>query len=99
MPDAVATDGMLDLCTFKEGSLLNGLRYLSVVVLGQHRSWSDCVSGQVKKVRLESDGEVPFQLDGDPGGCLPVEIEVLPERLTQIVDRQWATQNGFVLEG
>jgi diacylglycerol kinase (ATP) len=36
-------------------------------------------------VRIESDVPVPYQLDGDPGGYLPLEIEVLPNRLTLIV--------------
>ena len=30
-----------------------------------------------------------FQLDGDPGGTLPVEIEVLPKRLNMIVPKKW----------
>jgi diacylglycerol kinase family enzyme len=28
---------------------------------------------------------VPFQLDGDPGGYLPVDVRVLPRRLTLVV--------------
>jgi diacylglycerol kinase family enzyme len=33
-------------------------------------------------VRVESIQPVPFQIDGDPGGVLPLEIEVLPGRMT-----------------
>ncbi|HRX80202.1 MAG: hypothetical protein H6821_07675 [Planctomycetaceae bacterium] len=87
-PDAVGNDGLLDVCTFKDGSLWNGLRYLSGVILGQHASWDDCVTVRAEKIRIESDEPVPLQLDGDPGGFLPVEIEVLPSHLTLLVPKQ-----------
>ncbi|MBP85843.1 MAG: protein BmrU [Planctomycetaceae bacterium] len=84
-PGASGHDGLLDVCTFKEGSLWNGLRYLSGVLLGQHESWEDCVATRATRVRIDAAGEAPYQLDGDPGGMLPVDIEVLPERLTLLV--------------
>ncbi|MFV1967946.1 MAG: diacylglycerol kinase family protein [Pirellulaceae bacterium] len=90
-PDARGTDGLLDVCTFKEGSLWNGLRYLSGVLLGQHQSWSDCVTVRTRRLRLESVEPVPYQQDGDPGGFLPLNIEVLPERLTLWVPRHVAS--------
>jgi diacylglycerol kinase family enzyme len=34
---------------------------------------------------VDSEEEVPYQLDGDPGGVLPLEIEALPGRLTLVV--------------
>ena len=37
-----------------------------------------------KTIRIESDVDVPYQMDGDPGGVLPVEIEVLPQRVTLV---------------
>ena len=94
-PHAVGTDGLMDVCSFKEGSFLAGLWYLTGIVLGQHESWSDCVRQRCTRLRIESDGPVPYQLDGDPGGFLPVEIEILPSRLTLLVDEAWACRNGF----
>ena len=93
-PDAVGTDGRLDVCTFQEGSFWSGLRYLTGVVLGQHESWDECKTARATRVRIESDGEVPFQLDGDPGGNLPVEIEVLPGRLRMVVGEEWVAKEG-----
>ena len=57
--------------------------------------WADCVMKPVKRLRLESDEPVPYQLDGDPGGFLPVDLEVLPGRLTLIVPQLWAEQQGL----
>src|SRR5262245_15831432 len=89
-PDASGTDGLLDVCTFKEGSLWHALLYLGGVMLGQHESMQDFVRVKTGRLRIKSDGPVPYQLDGDPGGELPVEIRVLPKRLNLIVSRAWA---------
>jgi diacylglycerol kinase family enzyme len=94
-PGASPHDGLLDVCTFKEGSLLSGLMYLGGVALGQHVRWQDFVTIRATEVRIESDVPVPFQLDGDPGGHLPLEIRVLPGRLTLVVDAAWAGRNGY----
>jgi diacylglycerol kinase (ATP) len=84
-PWADATDGALDLCTFEGGSLWNGLRYLVAAQVGWHRRLRDCVVSRVRRLRIGSDRPVMYQLDGDPGGSLPLEIEVLPRRVTLVV--------------
>jgi len=94
-PDADNRDGLLDLCTFKHGSLGQGLRYLSGLLAGDCDSWKDCQRKRVRKVRLESEHPVPVQLDGDPAGFLPLDIEILPQRLTVLVSPEWAAKNGF----
>jgi len=95
-PQASGTDGLLDVCTFKEGSLWYGLVYLGGVMLGQHEGMQDFVRVQTRRLRVEADGAAPYQLDGDPGGDLPVEFSVLPGRLTMLVARSWAERQGFV---
>ena len=85
--DAVGHDGLLNVCTFGNGSLWHGLRYLGYVALGRHRGLPDFRAVLATRVRIESDEPVPYQLDGDPGGFLPMEIEVLPERLTLLAPR------------
>ncbi len=83
-PDAVGTDGLLDACTFGSGSFWHALRYLGYVVTRRHRGLSDYSSTHVRRARIESDEPVPYQLDGDPGGFLPLTIEVLPKRFTLV---------------
>jgi diacylglycerol kinase family enzyme len=97
-PQASGTDGLLDVCTFKEGSLWSGLLYLGGVMLGQHEEMQDFVSLKTRRVRIEAVGPAPYQLDGDPGGDLPVEIGISPGRLTMLVSRKWAMSNGFQLD-
>ena len=88
-PDAVGTDGILDLCAFDGGSLFAGLRYVAGAQFGaRHRRMADCQMGLGRRFRITSDEPVAYQLDGDPGGLLPLEVEVLPNRLTLVVPRQ-----------
>ncbi len=78
---AVDDDGFLDVCTFRGGSLWLGLLYLWAVITRSHKRHSDCRIGKCESLRLESKHEVPYQLDGDYGGVLPVDIRVLPKRV------------------
>jgi diacylglycerol kinase family enzyme len=81
-PEADGCDGLLDACAFRQGSFWHGLRYLAAVTRHQHRQLADCSSSRVRRLRVESERPVPYQVDGDPGGILPLEIEVLPGRMT-----------------
>jgi diacylglycerol kinase (ATP) len=92
-PSAKGTDGQLDLCAFKGGSLVSGLTYLTGVIFGQHEKWEDCIQSRAVQLVLESQKPVPYQLDGDPGGKLPVKIGVLPGRLRVLVPPQFAERS------
>lgn len=92
---ADAMDGKLDLCAFRGGNLFNGMIYLLGIVLRRHRRWKDTRVEVVEKIRIEADESVPYQIDGDPGGFLPLEIEIIPKRLNINVPKKWASQHGI----
>lgn len=81
-PGATPDDGLLDVCAFERGSVWAGLQYVAAAQLGLHDRMPDCVLRRGRRFRIESDQPVPYQLDGDPGGFLPVDVEVLPGRMT-----------------
>lgn len=83
--EANPEDGVLDLCTFRGGSLFRGLFYLVSVLLRRHKNWTNSKTYHFTKLTMESDEEVPYQLDGDPGGTLPLTIEVVQGGVTLIV--------------
>lgn len=89
-PRADCTDGLLDVCAFRRGSLWHGLQYTAAVLLGQHQAMADCTIRRVQRLRITSQAEVPYQLDGDPGGLLPVDVEVLSGRLALVVPARQA---------
>lgn len=94
--DADARDGRLDLCTFRGGNLMRGLYYLATILAGGHRRWTSSHLQRFTRLRIESDSHekpVPYQLDGDPGGVLPVEIEVLPKFIRVVVSNAWIDEN------
>jgi len=91
-PGASEFDGQLNVCTFRQGSLWHGLRYLTGVVFQQHHHWDDVQIDLATEVRIESDGEAHYQLDGDPGGSLPVDVRILPGRLALFAPTEWLTE-------
>lgn len=85
-PQADPHDGLLDVCTFEKSGVAFGMGYLFRLFLRSHQSMSGFAHRRAGKIVIESPGEdIPFQIDGDPGGVLPLTIEVLPERLTLLV--------------
>lgn len=90
-PQADGTDGLLDMCAFRRHSLWHGLRYLAAVVLRRHQRMKDCAVRRIRRMRVTASEPVPYQVDGDPGGMLPLEVEVLPGRLTVVVPAAAAT--------
>jgi diacylglycerol kinase (ATP) len=92
-PNAEGDDGLLDVCTFGRGSFGRGLWYLMNVVAGRHHRLADCTMLRAKRIRIESDMPVPYNLDGDHCGFLPLDIEIVPEHLTLLVPPGWAQQH------
>jgi diacylglycerol kinase (ATP) len=91
IPAADSSDGLLDLITFQQGGLISGLKYVSAVYFERHRASPHVTVRKARRIRVESSVPVPYQIDGDPGGMLPVEIEVLPGRLRVLVAETFAT--------
>ncbi len=84
-PESDGSDGLLDVCAFGRGHLWHTLKLAAAVLLGRHQRLADWTWRRVRRLRLTSDGQVPYQLDGDPAGLLPLDLEVLPGRVTLVV--------------
>jgi diacylglycerol kinase (ATP) len=84
-PCAKGDDGRLDMCAFEGCGFWAGLRYLIGVYTQRQTRMGDCIVAQATQIQIDADQPVQYQLDGDPGGCLPLTIEVLPRRMTVIV--------------
>lgn len=95
-PEAVGDDGLFDVTTFSRGSLWHGLRYVSHALVRRQHRLPDYKSARASRVRIEADEPVPYQLDGDPGGYLPLEIEMVPSRVTLLVAQAAARARGLV---
>jgi diacylglycerol kinase (ATP) len=84
-PQSDGSDGLLDLCAFRRSRFW---KTLATVVLRRQQRSADWAACRVRRLRITSDAVVPYQLDGDPGGWLPLDIEVLPARLTMLIPQE-----------
>lgn len=80
-PDAVGDDGRLDVIAFRRGSVWAGLRYVFGIATASHLRYRDVIRRRGGSITLTARGSVPYQLDGDYAGHLPVQIECLPGRV------------------
>ncbi len=87
-PDAKSDDGLIDICAFKHGGFIRGLVYFARLRTRTHANLSDFLHVRSSKFRIEAsptqNAKVSYQLDGDWGGYLPLEVESLPNRLCTI---------------
>lgn len=99
-PHAVGIDGLLDTCVLGKGSFPSGMWYLGNVLMRRHHLLSSVRTARSPSFRIEAvdELEVPYQIDGDPGGVLPVEVSSVPERLQVVVDPKIAAALGFCTE-
>lgn len=85
-PQADPHDGLLDVCTFDRGGILYGLGYFSRLGMKSHQSMVGFNHTRLEHFRVEADGEdTPYQIDGDPGGVLPLDVSVIRDRLSLLV--------------
>ena len=80
-----AEDGLLDVCVFERPGRLELIRYVAAVLTRRHRKLPDFFHRQARRVRISSLEPAPMQTDGDPAGCLPRIVEVLPSALPLVV--------------
>ncbi|HUG19120.1 MAG TPA: diacylglycerol kinase family protein [Planctomycetaceae bacterium] len=90
--EASPFDGVLDLRLFEKGSRLSTISYAISVLLGRHDRRKDVRCLQGRSFRIESDVPVPLQLDGDPFGHTPVDLELGPDRAALIVPENYFHQ-------
>jgi len=87
-PSAKEDDGTLDHVLFRGGTVFHGVFYTALAqCFSLHRFLPTVQLGQHTRYRITSNESIPFQLDGDPGGELPLEIEIVPNRFTFLVPR------------
>ena len=78
-PDARDDDGFFDVIAFRSGSIASGLGYVTQITFGRHLNNDSVFRARGKSVTIESETRVPFQLDGDYAGRLPVKIDMSPQ--------------------
>lgn len=83
-PAATADDGRLDWLVLQRPGLAPLLAYCWTAYRGRHLRRADVSAGQATRLRVTAATPTPVQLDGDPWGTTPVEVEIVPRALTVI---------------
>jgi diacylglycerol kinase family enzyme len=86
-PDARLDEAQLQVVVFRGRRRVDYLRYLSAVVRGAHLRLEDVESWKTRALTVESDSPVFYQIDGELGGELPLELEVRDRALSVVLPR------------
>lgn len=84
-PDAVADDGLLDVCAIDPLSLPQALLRLPFVIIGKHTGMKVVHMSRRRSVLIESNDPMPAQIDGEVLVDQRFEISILPEAIECVV--------------
>lgn len=80
--EARPDDGLLDICCLNGVSHGRLLRYAWAAFQGKLDGLKDVAYYRGRQIMLEADEPIPFQIDGESWGKLPVTIEVKPQAVS-----------------
>ena len=78
---ASLTDGLLNVLVFKNQSPWDLLRYMHAILIGHHTELDDVEYFQSSSLKLQAEGPVPYELDGEMMGFLPLDFTLNREAL------------------
>lgn len=84
-PQADLSDGLLHVALLERAGLRSLLRYGMALVAGKLPWLPDVRIIPATRVRVSGPMAIPVQADGDPIGCLPIEIAISDHRLELVV--------------
>jgi len=77
-PRAAIDDGLLDVVCFQGRSFWHLVKHATDTLFYKHLGRGDVAFRRGRRIRVTADRRVPWQLDGDLGGTLPVDVRVHP---------------------
>jgi YegS/Rv2252/BmrU family lipid kinase len=83
--NAKLDDGLLDVCIFEQMNPLALIRYLQGIMTGSHTKFDDVKHFKTNQVIIESEDQVPVEVDGELLGHLPCEFRVRKHQLRVLV--------------
>jgi YegS/Rv2252/BmrU family lipid kinase len=86
-PEAVADDGLLEVCVIDPLSLPGALMRLPFVIFGKHTGFKVVHMSRRRSLVIESDEPMPAQVDGEVKVDSRFEISILPRAIECIVPR------------
>ena len=93
-PDIWHHDGTLDVVVVASVGLRDILRLTWRVLRGDFSNYRDLRYYKAHKVRIGAETPLPTQIDGDPLGQTPLEVEVVPNGVKMLVPDHYEPKTG-----
>ena len=87
-PHSMMNDGKLDVIAFRKMPILEFGPLLMEVIAGRHPDNKYVIYFQTPSLTIESDEDIPTDIDGEHGEKLPLNFSVLKQRLDIFVDEK-----------
>lgn len=94
-PTADLSDGLFDVIVVKQTNLAEFIRLAGAALRGDHINDSHIIYFKTNRLSIRSPDRVLLNLDGEMGGELPCEFEVLQHHLEVIVPKNHRSKGGF----
>jgi YegS/Rv2252/BmrU family lipid kinase len=88
-PHSVINDGLLEVMLVRNVPFVNWGPLIISVITGQHDSNKFLSFYSASNIRIESEEHIITDVDGEKGSPLPVDISVLPSRISVCVPDGW----------
>ena len=85
--DALMDDGRFDVTVFAGRGRWRRLRQFVSLLFGRHHQAADVEAYQAQSIVIHPRRPMPIQLDGEPVGHTPLQIELRPKALTVLAPR------------
>jgi diacylglycerol kinase (ATP) len=102
-PPAQPHDGLMDVVVIRNGTVLDIMAIVGNAMLGDYLASEQVIHRQVKQLRLRSEPEMRFTLDGEVIDELPLAFDIVPgairmfvgdDFLRSVEDQQMSTLAG-----
>ncbi len=93
-PDIWHHDGTLDVVVVASVGLRDILRLTWRVLRGDFSNYRDLRYYKGRKIRISAETPLPTQIDGDPLGQTPLEVEVVPNGVKVLVPDYYEPRTG-----
>jgi YegS/Rv2252/BmrU family lipid kinase len=90
-PDALFDDGLLDVCVVTRGQRRDFVRWLASALVGRMGRYNEVTVRRGRRIEIDSDVPLPYEVDGDYAGETPVVIRVRHRAARILVDGKDAT--------
>ncbi len=95
-PDAKMDDGLLDVFLFNSPSFSRLIYFALRVILNLPQNLREISIVRAKTVELQAPGRVPYQVDGDVFGSLPVKVSIRPRAIPIITPKNLIRKHEYL---